>query len=683
MRLSRALTLANKIPRFWAGLLLPVLVGLFCWQTRFGIGLDNLSYDLLFLFKPWETPREMVIVYMDDESDRAFGQAVKVRWDRSIHARLLERLTADQAKLVVFDVLFDLPGTLDEDAALKEAIRKNGRVVLGGFFSENAEKESGAGLEPNPGDDEVQRGARPTKKPVPPLETFRSVAADWGVAELDGEFNPGQIFRRVYQNSESAVSLPWAAAVAAGRQPRYSGDWWLNFCGPRGKIKGVSYSDATNYSLCFPGYFGHKVVFVGKQPSLSGASDARERIPTPFSRWGGKRFTGVEVLATGYLNLARGEALTRPSRMMELLIFIMCGLALGWSFNKIGLRWAVVAAALSFIVVFAVALTLHWEFYMWFSWMTVAGAQIPCALIWKLGVSLAGIQPMPELSSFLTHDGKRRIPNIPDHDLVKRVGMGAYGEVWLARNTIGMFRAVKFVFRDRYSSPHPYQREFRGMEKYMPISLNHPGLVHLLHIGKNDSGGYFFYIMEAGDDELSGQQINPAAYSPRNLSKELKKKGRFSLEECVTLGLYLTTALDHLHGNGLIHRDIKPANIIFVNDIPKLADIGLVTEIASEGKVLTYVGTDGYIPPEGPGTAAGDVYSLGKVLYEVSMGRNRLQYPDLPTSVIEGRDPRLVNLNEIILKACESDPKLRYQSADEIRKDLLLLQQRLNTKGGE
>ena len=121
------------------------------------------------------------------------------------------------------------------------------------------------------------------------------------------------------------------------------------------------------------------------------------------------------------------------------------------------------------------------------------------------------------------------------------------------------------------------------------------------------------------------------------------------------LGLHLATALEYLQSHGLIHRDIKPSNVIFVNGIPKLADVGLVTEIASQGRRLTYVGTEGYIPPEGPGTAAGDVYSLGKVLYEASMGRDRLQYPDLPTSVVEGTGrPELLRLNQVILKACEA-----------------------------
>ena len=61
--------------------------------------------------------------------------------------------------------------------------------------------------------------------------------------------------------------------------------------------------------------------------------------------------------------------------------------------------------------------------------------------------------------------------------------------------------------------------------------------------------------------------------------------------------------------------------------MPKLADIGLVT---GAGEACSLVGTEGYMAPEGPGTAKADLYSLGKVLYEISMGRKGQAFPELP-----------------------------------------------------
>jgi len=147
------------------------------------------------------------------------------------------------------------------------------------------------------------------------------------------------------------------------------------------------------------------------------------------------------------------------------------------------------------------------------------------------------------------------------------------------------------------------------------------------------------------------------------------------------LSLALTLALDHLHQQKLIHRDIKPANIIYVNDAPKFADIGLVTDIRGDGRDVSYLGTEGYIAPEGPGTASADVYALGKVLYEACMGRDRCLFPELPTAILEQPSETLVRrLNQVIFKACEIAANERYQSAAEMHADLLKLQPLANRR---
>ena len=140
------------------------------------------------------------------------------------------------------------------------------------------------------------------------------------------------------------------------------------------------------------------------------------------------------------------------------------------------------------------------------------------------------------------------------------------------------------------------------------------------------------------------------------------------VDECIQIGVALTTALEHLHSHGLVHRDVKPSNIIFIGGVPKLADIGLV---ASMDATMSFVGTSGFLPPEGPGTPQGDIYSLGKVLYEISMGRDRQEFPKLPSNLAEVEDSaRLLELNAVILKACHHDPRQRYQSAEAMRADL-------------
>jgi serine/threonine protein kinase len=209
------------------------------------------------------------------------------------------------------------------------------------------------------------------------------------------------------------------------------------------------------------------------------------------------------------------------------------------------------------------------------------------------------------------------------------------------------------------------------MQRFEPISHTHPGLIRILHVGKDDTLGCFYCVMEAADDLLGGQQIDPSSYVAKTLSKVMQQVSRPLFDDCLRIGLSLASAMGHLHQHGLIHRDIKPANIIFVNGVPKLADVGLVTAV-SEG--ATVVGSTGYMPPEGPGRPVGDIYSLGILLYELFTRKSCLDFPELPTALqqIEAT-PQLLQVYKIILKACDSDARKRCQSAEELQMALAAL----------
>ena len=272
------------------------------------------------------------------------------------------------------------------------------------------------------------------------------------------------------------------------------------------------------------------------------------------------------------------------------------------------------------------------------------------------------------------------VPTIPDHEMLRRVGRGSYGEVWLARNVVGTFRAIKVVYRASFDSERPYEREFSGLQKFEPVSRTHPGLVSILHIGRNDQAGCFYCVMEVADDLAAGPAIDPQNYQPRTLAGELAKRGRLPVAESVELGVALTAALGHLHANGLVHRDLKPSNIIFVNGVPKLADIGLVTQI---GASATFVGTEGYVPPEGPGSPSADLFALGRVLYEISMGKSQDEFPELPSALRDLPDAAgLMRLNGIVLKACDRQPAKRFRSAEELQAALVKLRSEIVGSGG-
>src|SRR5207253_2719137 len=218
----------------------------------------------------------------------------------------------------------------------------------------------------------------------------------------------------------------------------------------------------------------------------------------------------------------------------------------------------------------------------------------------------------------------------------------------------------------------PFDREFAGIQRFEPVSLGQDSQVALLHVGRNDAAGFFYYVMELADDIETGEEIFPERYVPKTLKELRARQQRLPADECLAISLALARALAHLHVHGLVHRDIKPSNVIFVHGIPKLADIGLVSAIDTSH---SFVGTEGFVPPEGPGSAAADVFSLGKVIYEISSGQNRNDFPKLPEDLDTLADGRaLLELNEVVLKACDPDLQRRYATAESMREDLLLLE---------
>ncbi len=290
------------------------------------------------------------------------------------------------------------------------------------------------------------------------------------------------------------------------------------------------------------------------------------------------------------------------------------------------------------------------------------------------------------------------IPEVPDHALLRIIGAGSYGEVWLARSALGTFRAVKIVRRAAFDDERPYEREFAGLRQFEPLSRTHEGFVDLLQVGRNDAEGWFYYVMELADDAAdprgsdqcsvnSNQSPTPAAlatpgsplntdplvtdYSPLTISSLVKLRGPSPLDECLLVARTLAGALVALHRQGLVHRDIKPSNIVFVGGVPKLADVGLVAAAKGVGQDRSFVGTEGFIPPEGPGTPAADLYSLGIVLYVLGTGKSHRDFPEPPADLADRPDrERWLEYSAVIHRAAHADPRQRYGTAEAMLADL-------------
>lgn len=260
-------------------------------------------------------------------------------------------------------------------------------------------------------------------------------------------------------------------------------------------------------------------------------------------------------------------------------------------------------------------------------------------------------------------------------EILRQIGGGSYGEIWMARSVTDTLRAVKVVYRGDFDDAKTFEREFEGILKYEPLASGHPGLVDLLHVGRGRNGEeeFYYYVMELGDDVERGSAIHPADYEPRTLRSDMLRSGKRPLAVgfCAEAGAQLAGALAHLHENGVAHRDMKPSNVIFVKGKACLADIGLVATRDQR----TFVGTEGFVPPEGPGSAGADVYALGKVIYEMATGKDRLDFPELPDDPIEKKElKRWLALNKIVCETC--DPRIkkrRYTEAAELERVLRLI----------
>jgi CHASE2 domain-containing sensor protein len=653
------------------GAVAAVLCGLLLWQTPPGESWVNASYDYLFRFGAHTVTNRVSLILMDNETYDYYHQIRGQPWDRGLHARLLNRLADDGCALVVFDSFFVQPSREPtQDEALAAAMRRLQRIVLGAKQAE------------------VTYPTLAGAHPIPPSEPFLSAArTNWGVACLDPDLD--SIVRRhwPFLSPGPYPSLPWTAARLAGKRlSEEPQERWLRYYGRDGGWTRLSYRFALDRPT---NYFRGQIVFIGTAPetSVPGGKTDEDKFSTPYTRWTGESNGGVEILVTSLLNLMNGDWLRRPAWWLEALTLVASGLFLGGGLCRLRLPAAcAVAVGAALVVAFG---AISWSYFnnYWFPWLVIAGGQVPCALAWALAINIRHALKKRTVSVSLSFPRPAAAveapPDAPDYELFNPpFGEGAYGKVWLARNKTGHWRALKAVYLANFNrNTDPYEREFSGIKKYQPVSDQHPGLLRVEFVSEK-LAGYFYYVMELGDPLEPGWEGEPSTYKPRDLVSERARSHsrRLPVRECVRIGLALSDALDFLHRQGLTHRDIKPQNIIFVNGQPKLADLGLITEIRPPDQERTLVGTPGYMPPERPGTPQADIYALGMVLYVLSTGRSTAYFPEIATTLVEDKDPSdFFPLNTIILKACQPDPAQRYASAAEMHRALQAARKTLET----
>jgi serine/threonine protein kinase len=279
--------------------------------------------------------------------------------------------------------------------------------------------------------------------------------------------------------------------------------------------------------------------------------------------------------------------------------------------------------------------------------------------------------------------------------LLRQLGEGGMGTVWLAESTIGAIKipvALKLPLVDAHLSSS-YLRERFERERVILGALNHPNIARLLEAGVTPSGQPFLAL-----EYINGE----------TLLVHCKKLG-LSVQKRLALFVQVLKALQYAHGNLIIHRDLKPSNVLVTQTGEvKLLDFGIAKLLDTETKnanetELTQIGgramTPDYASPEqirgNTLTTTSDVYSAGVLLYEMLTGkrpyklkrRTRAELEEAiltadvsrPSTIIAGNTQNTAvnlkrklsgDLDTIILKALKKNPTDRYASASALQEDI-------------
>ena len=257
------------------------------------------------------------------------------------------------------------------------------------------------------------------------------------------------------------------------------------------------------------------------------------------------------------------------------------------------------------------------------------------------------------------------------YELEELVGTGGMSSVFRAYDRLLERRVALKVLHEQYTRDAEHVERFRR-EARAAAQLNHPNIVTVIDRGEQD--GRQFIVFEYVEGET--------------LKDVVEREGPLPVRDVIEAGIQIARALAFAHARGVVHRDIKPQNVLLNGDgRAKVTDFGIARALETDGATLTgtVLGTSDYMAPEQARgervDAAGDVYSLGALLYELLTGE--VLFPgesfltvavrhinEPPPSVLEQRPEAPLRLAAIVERCLAKDPSDRFPSMDELIAEL-------------
>jgi len=591
-------------------------------------------------------PSDVVLVGLDDSS---LARLPRYPFSRVLHARVLRNLHKAGARLVVYDISFDRPTSQAADLALLDAAREAAPVV----FSTSLISSIGA--------TDVLGGN----------ENLRSVGDQAAAADLlpDGD----GVLRHTLADVNGLPSI--AAAVSlrltARDRTRQLRDGWIDFAGPPGTIRSLSFADILDNRFD-PASIRGKVVVVGATaPALQDQHATAVGSPMP----------GPEVQANAIATALADFPLRSPSSLITTFLILLLALAVPITALELGTLWTCVTGVLC-VVVWSLAAQLSFDSGVVLDYVDPLAA----VLVGTGGTALLGMwvdrRERQRLRAMFAADAGGVVERvlgdgaerpieptaiIAGYQIEQVIGRGGMGVVYRARQlALDREVAVKLIASEHAKDP-TFRERFKS-ESRIAASIEHPNVIPVYEAGEDD--GLLFIAMRLVDGF--------------DLAQLLAWVVRLEPARVARIVLQIAHALDTAHEHELVHSDVKPANVLLTVGAVEhayLSDFGIAKRTGAKARITRtdqWAGTLDYMAPEQirgePPSAAADIYALTCVLYHCLVGdppfpqetdagimwahvsapppSPTAHYPDLPSEV-----------DAIVARGMAKDPGERFPSA--------------------